>query len=280
MKTIEEKIEEIKNEGYNLSISDMISESIDLYKEHFGLIFGFFALNVVISLVLSFVAKLIPYGIGSAFSSFIQMPMSLGILYVVHRIKNNRDFSFENFFDGYKDFAKIIIINLITFVILLPVLSPAIIFIVYKVYNGFDINSLNDPALMADMMRSGEFLSLIAITFLLSLGAIYVGFCLQFASMLVLFLGVDYGNAFKWSFSVVNKNFFSVFGFNFLIGIVSLIGIFACFIGMFFTLPVVLVGKYILFYHVFDVKNLDHPMRDKIHDYLEDDRPTTEEMFR
>jgi hypothetical protein len=116
-----------------------------------------------------------------------------------------------------------------------------------------------------------------ATIFLLALGALYVSFCFQFVSFLVLFLNVEYSNAFKWSFSIVNKQIFKIFACHFVLGLIAISGIILCCIGVIFTIPIIYFGQYILFYTIFDIGNIDHPMRDKIHDYLEVDK---NEMFR
>ena len=278
MKTIDEKINELKSEGYDFSISNIISDSFDLYKLHLGLFVGFFVVYFIGAAIVSAIAGLIPYGIGRIAFQVGVAPMSLGAFYVLHRIKNNREFSFENFFDGYKDFTKIIIYTLLNFLIILPALSLVIIYIIYKVYQGFDfVRAFSDPQTMQELIMSGEFFKMYAIIILLALPALYVSFCFQFVSFLVLFLNVDYSNAFKWSFSIVNKRIFKLIACHFVLGIIALSGIILCGIGIIFTIPIIYFGQYLLFYHIFDISNLDHPMRDKIHDYLEVDK---DEMFR
>lgn len=288
MKTVDEQIEDMKRNGYHVPIGKIINNTLSVYQENFLMIFGFLILFIIGGMVLSTLLGLIPYGIGNVIYQLLIIPMGVGIYYVIHRYKNNHPYEFSNFFDGYKEYVKILIYNLLTAVFILPFLTPVIIYIVMKIQDGtLNTSMFSDPVQMQSAMLDKSILTILAYVVVLSIGALYVSFTFRFALFLILFLHQDYLKAFKTSFILVNKKFFSIVLFSIVLFFLSISGFLLCIIGIVVTIPLSIIGNYCLFHEVFNLASIDHPMRDNINDYLENPSNDSEdksnqinEMFR
>ncbi|MDL2262105.1 hypothetical protein LJC11_01215 [Bacteroidales bacterium OttesenSCG-928-I21] len=83
---------------------------------------------------------------------------------------------------------------------------------------------------------------------LLIIPGIYLAVSYQFSSMFVVFLGYDFWEAMEMSRKIITKNWWKVFWFTLLIGIINFLGMIAFGIGVIFTLP----ATYCMIFYAFE----------------------------
>jgi hypothetical protein len=77
---------------------------------------------------------------------------------------------------------------------------------------------------------------------LLVIPGIYLTIATMWAWNLHIDRGIEPWEAIKTSMKIVNSNFFGHFGFAFVMGLVAMLGMLACYVGALFTIPIVALG--------------------------------------
>jgi hypothetical protein len=66
---------------------------------------------------------------------------------------------------------------------------------------------------------------------------VYLAVSYTFAPLFIVFLGYDFWPAMEWSRKIVTRNFWNIFGFVVVLGLINVAGALFCGIGLLFTLP-------------------------------------------
>ena len=114
-----------------------------------------------------------------------------------------------------------------------------------------------------DAMRTGQYNPklLNATTLLLFAGAIlpviYLSVCWTFTMLLIVDMEMNFWNAIKVSHRVVHMHWWSIFALLAVSVILSMLGCFACCIGVFFTMPLLYASMVFCYEDIFGVKHTD-----------------------
>lgn len=246
---------------YELDIGGCISRGWDLYKGHFGVIFGSFIVMFLVQMVCGGMLGLIrlPFNtallqsppviqIGydyliSAVMSLVTGPLMGGVFLVYLKTIRGQATGVGEMFEGFQRaylqlFLGYLMMSLIFGGCLLPFQF------VWHIKAGPLLEQMqhmqNDPTAVQNLLpqllsaAGGSmpvlFICLVPMTFF------YV--CLQFTLPLIIDQEMDFGTAMKTSLKMVMKHWWYVFGLTVLAGLVSFLGVFGCCIGVLFTAPI------------------------------------------
>jgi len=275
LQSIEERIEQIKSEGYDFSIKHFINKAWELFKIEAGSMIGYCVLLILGFAIVTF----IPF-IGPLSRALFQTPLMMGFVYVGARLYQNKTIEFSNYFDGIKDFLKILIISLLNGIFILLTLLPAIIFMLYKLTNGFDLDILRSPGnIMPLLQNPAVILSLALGLFLLVLPAFYLSLCMQFSVYFVIFLNADYWKAIQWSILIVNKKIGHFILMSIVIGALVILSLIPFLLGLLIIIPLSFLIKYVMFHEIVNLDHIDHANRDRVDDFLSQEVNKQQENF-
>ena len=261
-----EKIQELIDHGYNFDIGKYISDGFEILKKEIGL---FIAYTLIVALIL---------GMASMFSSLFQIaapdsiglmltgqfitqiltqlvapPLMAGYLLVAHKIHNREVVEFGDFFKGFDYFAQLITQAFILLGISILLCIPLLLLIF--IMGGFSLFGFED--------FGGLQVTIIVLTGLvIFIVYIYVYVSYLFAPSLIIFGDMKAWDAMEASRKIVGKNFWMIFGFGFVMGLLIIGGYIACCIGLLFTLPLIQTSMYAA---VKDVLGFDRPENEEDH---------------
>lgn len=251
MKSTQEKLEDIKRNGYNLEFGDVFNDSLEIFKKviwitgfaffilmgaflvlYFAIIAFFFASDNFIntmteislmegSLTFMVYTMLLVIVISVAIS-----PMYAGVLQVCHNAKNNKDFDLSTVFIHYKtNYVKDIIISSLLI------------------------------AITASLIADG--LTLIGFGFLGTIITYIIQFFTLFTIPFIIFGNLKAIPAIQASFTLISKNFLVIFGLMLVAVIIAFFGIIALCIGILFTLSLIYTTQYAIYNAAIGVKEHD-----------------------
>ena len=218
---------QILQSGYTVAFGEWISQGWIFFKNNLGFVLG----TCWIVFGLSFVAGLlgaIPclgHVVQLAFNIVVQPVLMGGLWYVLLRRYRGQPAAAGEVFDGFKlFFAQSLLVNLImTLIILAAVLPGALVVGV----GAISIHS--NHVLGGSLIAAGAVLAIIPV--------FYLGVCYGFAMPLVADRRMQFWPAMETSRRVVMKHWFGIFAFGFVTGLLGLLGVFACGVGLIFTVP-------------------------------------------
>lgn len=249
MLNAKERIEEIKKNGYKLDIGTVIEQTFENYKKIalisglIYLILGIISVVVILAIIGTAVGfkdfseamtgfkpenisttMLIYQLIGTILITIIVSPISAGMINICRMVDNNEEISIGNAFDYYKNgYLK----NIFVSIFIVSLLTIGINFI----FEFFDFKII------------GVFISLI------------ISFFTFLTLPLVIFGNLDPIKAISSSIIVVSKNIGILILILILGFIASIIGVFACCVGMLFTMPFINSTYYIIYKNAVGVDN-------------------------
>ncbi len=262
LKTIEQRVDEIRREGYEFRLTDYINRAIEVVKEDIGMMIVYTIILFVGLTIISLIGI-----IGFIIRILFQSALFMGYAYVANRIYYNKPVEISNYFDGIKDFGKLLVTILLQGAFFLLAAIPAMIYLFYLLLSHYDFKYI-DPNNLRNYEQITELLKFVLTMTVSLLPMIYLTICFQLSFFLVVFARADYWNSIKWSFIIVNKKIFHFILLSFLVGMIIIISIIPCGLGLLVSIPFSFVMKYVLFHEILDFDNIQHPNRDEIHDYL------------
>ena len=207
--------------GSNFNIGKYISEGIDLFKKDPG--------GILVSFLLVMIMSIIPFCSILAVGNFYKVCRDLDIN---GRADSNKIFNFDDFFPYFK---FLILLCLVVFVVVIP--FPLFIFPL-SFLSGEDSSVSNlSAAIFAGGF--GIFMILyIIFLIILSIATYY------FIPLVALKGSHRVRKNISVSWELARKDFFSILLFIIVSGFLSQLGIFACGIGLFITIPIGLCMRY------------------------------------
>ncbi|MDQ6788821.1 MAG: hypothetical protein M3033_18620 [Acidobacteriota bacterium] len=210
---------------------ECMREGWELIKDEYWLFFA-------ITLVGMLIAGIIPFGIGMG-------AMFCGIYYCVFQKMNGEKVTFEGLFKGFNYFVPALVATLI-FII------PTVIFMIlsYIPLVLMQIRMMNSKNPNPDEIFAyfGFFIVEMLVMWLV-LGSIHA--FLFFAYPLIVERGMSGLDAFKLSARAVWNNLSGVVGFILLEFALGFVGYLFCFVGVYFTLPIMFAGALVIYRKVF-----------------------------
>ncbi len=244
---------------YELDIGACISRGWNLVKSNFGTLFLTFLVSILIAaaagglinvaMIASGLKKLLAGPMASQlFGLFFTVLMALvmgplmgGLYYVYLRTCRNQTTGVGDIFVGFKKiygqlFLGHFMVALVGVICLIPynfVAATKINPIVEQMKNATPDALQN----LLPQLWSGLFSSL-PVLLICAIPMIYLTVSFQFTLPLIVDKQMPFWLAMKMSWKMVNKHWFQVFGLGVVVGLVSVAGIFACCIGVLFTIPI------------------------------------------
>ncbi len=221
---------------------ECMREGWELIKNEYWLFFG-------ITFVGMLIAGLIPFGIGIG-------AMFCGIYYCIFQKMNGETVSFDGLFKGFNYFIPGL---LATLVFIIPAFIFLIISYIPLVLMQIRLMNSRNPDPTEFFAYFGFFIIEMIFVWLI-LGSIHV--FLFFAYPLIVERGMSGFDAFKLSARAVWNNLGGVVGFILLEFLLGLAGYLVCFVGVYFTLPVMFAGALVAYRKVFpnsDGQNFNPP---------------------
>ncbi len=216
---------------YELDLGGCISRGYQLLKDNFGLLF-MTALVFLAIQGLVIMLGMIPI-IGALFSIanlVIAGPLMGGVFWVYLCAVRGEPAEVGDIFAGFRrSFVQLflgkLVPGLVAGLCIIPFAIVAVLVIVPAVaqHHNPDLKTI---------------LILIPVLFICLLPVIYLQTCWFFTLPLIMDKRMDFGAAMKASWRMVNKHWWQIFGLTILIGLVNMVGLLMCGVGLLFTMPI------------------------------------------
>ena len=158
---------------------------------------------------------------------------------VASQISLNKDFHFDQFFEGFKDIGNLIIVTLIPFAIITLLNLP--FGLSAHFWQEMFIESLTELDL-------GVILASFSIgVLLITIPIIYLTVAWSFAPHFVVFYKMSAWEAMETSRQLITKKWFSFFGFMIVQGLVVILGLLLICVGVFYFFPAAMNASYVAF---------------------------------
>lgn len=167
---------------------------------------------------------------------------------------NNKPFEIGSLFRGFDHGMPIFMYLLLTIGLMFAAMIIPVMFIgVFA--------ALAEQSAIFGILAGVFYLLLIVAIILLSTS-------LFFSLPFIIFGGMEAMDAMKASAKIIRNNLLTVFLFTFVAGLVAQLGVLACFVGIYFTLPVAYFAYYYAFADVFKIESTDKDATDQIIEHL------------
>ncbi|MDB6064447.1 MAG: hypothetical protein JWR26_655 [Pedosphaera sp.] len=221
---------DIAERDYDLDIGGCISRSWSLLTNNFGRIF----LGTAIFLLVQFGIGLlgaIPF-IGALFSLaslFIMGPLMGGLYYFFLKNIRGQPSEFGDLFAGFRErFVPLMLAYLVTILLTLVSALPGLIVIAIPTFAMVHAQQFDAANFAVALL--GFFLTIVPLT--------YLGTSLIFSIPLIIDKHLDFWPAMQLSRKVVGKHFWTILVLLIVCGLINFAGLCACYVGIFFTMPI------------------------------------------
>lgn len=254
---LQEKINEIIAEGYDVPISDFVSRGFKLFNENMGN----FVIYTLVFFAISFLLSFIPI-VGQIGSLFITPPLTAGFYLAAHKTRKEGGAELGTFFKGFDFFVPLIMRSLATMGIAIILMLPFILLIYNSDFAAWmtEYAATNDPTLLESFPGLPKWYAFITL-----IPLIYIGISYLFADMFILFNGAHFWDAMESSRRLITKNWFSVFFLAIVGGVIVMVGFLLCGVGALFTVPAYMCIVYLAF---MTITKLDEGEEDDVTDHL------------
>ncbi len=204
-----------------------------LAKSQYWLLFGISAVGILI-------ASVVPLGI-------LMGPMMCGIYLAYFQLFRGQPIEFGTLFKGFDYFGQSLIATLIHVLPILLVFIPG--YIIFSVSFFLLIQSQGnnpDPAVTMTFLGIGGLFWLAMIIFIMVVSVLFT-----FAYPLIVDRGLSGFDAVKLSVKAARANFWRLLGLFLLNGILGLLGMLLCYVGVLFVLPISFGALAIAYENVF-----------------------------
>lgn len=268
----QKRVQELIDHGFDLDIVKSISDGFELFKKEMVL---FIAYTLVVALAVILFSggtavfkTLMPTSMGAiitgeVFSQLITQlispPLMAGFLIAAHKTHRGEQLDFEHFFKGFDYLSQLmtqaVILFCISFLMLIPL---GLVFFILGGSGDFDLTDFGTIQIMIIILTA----------FLILAVYIYIMVSYFFATCFIIFGDLQAWDALETSRQIVGHNFALVLAFGIIIFLVTILGYFICFIGLFATIPIAQISVYCAFK---DVLHMDQSINDDdIMDHLVD----------
>jgi Protein of unknown function (DUF975) len=218
-------INTIIQNGYSVDIGSFIQRGWEICQSRLGLFIGFFLITILIGGALG----MIP-GAGNAASIIIGGPLNAGSLIVAFKLIKAQPVAFDDFFKGFKNayFMPTLLITLVTTLFAILGMIPAGIGIALVAF-----------ASKSSTQQPSSILILVSMLLIFAgiIALVYISISYVFAIPLVIGQRLPFWSAMEASRKIVGKQWFSIFGFMVVLGLLNLAGALICFLGLLITVP-------------------------------------------
>lgn len=257
--------EDFLGRDYELDIGGCISRGWELYKGHFGVLFGSFIIMFLVlmagggilglfRLPLNNLLLQAPAGVqvgynyfSTALLSLVKGPLFGGLCLVYLKTIRGQATGVGEVFTGFqRSYLQLFLGTLVLWLVVGACLLP--FQYVFQAKVGPLLLQMqhmqNDPAGIQNLVPQllSAFTGSLPVFFICMVPAIFFSVCWQFTLPLIIDRQMYFGTAMKTSWTMVMKHWWLVFGLTVLAGLVGFLGFFGCCIGWVFTMPIYLVA--------------------------------------
>jgi len=255
---------------YKVDVFGFVKQGWELFRQEPGKYIGFFLLLIAVYLIEQIFGKLFDFGSVTNEASpniypemlvklFLMMalsilfslaviPLYVGFNIVAFKQMSGQKTEFGNFFHGYRYMASLIASSLAQgFIIFVAVLIIALV-------SGVLVFGLGTGHSAPSSERSGVYLLVIIPILVVT---IYIGVLYVFSQLLIIDRRLGFWQAMEMSRKVVKKQWFSVFGLLLIIGLLSMLGVLALFVGLLVTVPVSQLTLAVAYKEIFGLQSSD-----------------------
>ncbi len=241
-----EKVQGILTNGYELNISEVISNSFDIVRKNLMISILFTFMFVVLTSLLSFLMfTIVGVDLVSIYNDYIEVA------------KEGDVDRLNSFIESYSGLSyKIILGSVISQVLSAPLYIGLINYIKKSNDGNASLGNIFEP--YRSPKTGGIFVCFAVLLIIYQLGAslfffpgVYFYSSLFLAPIIYWFNDVSISNAFSSSFSIANKNIMNIIAVVILLNLVSGLGFLVCIIGYFVTLPLCVIGHYMVYEQIF-----------------------------
>ncbi|SOE22090.1 hypothetical protein SAMN06298216_2533 [Spirosomataceae bacterium TFI 002] len=239
------KLEQNLAHGYEVKIGEYLSKGFDIFKANAGGYIGY----TVLYMILSSIINLIPF-----LNLFASILISPCLVFGFHLVSKSIHVDkvvppFGEFFRGFDHFSKLILIALLSFLGYFIVALPIIITIGVSAFTLQDANAKE----IFDTLIGGPFFVVV----LTICGFIYLGVSWFFASLLAVYHNMSAWEALETSRKLITRNWFMMFVFLLLVGIIAVSGVILFIIGLVVTVPIALCYVFAAFEDIVGIPGND-----------------------
>lgn len=167
-------------------------------------------------------------------------PLALGTYIVARKVNKNLDYQFKDFFSGYNWFVPLILASLLTGMI--------------TMFSGL---ILTIPWVIIGVVAEFPIPLVVVVAIILFLPVFYFAIAFAFTNLFIIYRDYNFWPAMQASRKLITKNWWGMFGFMFLIGLINLAGALLCGVGLLFTIPLSACATYAAYQHVMDQSGME-----------------------
>jgi uncharacterized membrane protein len=227
---------------YELDIGGCISRGWELFKNNFGILF---VAALLFALIEGFIAGLgaIPF-VGPLFSLanlVIAGPLLGGLYYVYLQTIRKQPASAGDVFAGFrKAFAQLFLGHIVRSLLVGLCMIPLVVVLVIMVLRlaaaqHGESSQAPSPAMLVSLLSSGVALTAL---FVCLIPMIYLQVRWAFTLPLIIDKQMNFWTAMKASWKMTGRHWWQVFGLVILIGLLNVVGVVMCCVGVLFTAPI------------------------------------------
>jgi hypothetical protein len=226
---------------YELDIGGCISRGWDLLKNNFSLLFvGALIYLLIEGAIAGFGA--IPF-IGPLFSIanlFVVGPLMGGVFYIFIQTIREQPASVGDVFTGFRQaFVQLFLGYLVPALLAGLCIIPAIVVLVVSmIHSGAGTTPQTNPFLGHYPFPMGMLLPFVVVLLVCMIPMVYLQISWSFVLPLIIDKQMDFWPAMGASRKMVSKHWWHVFGLMILIGLLNVVGVLACCVGVLFTIPI------------------------------------------
>ncbi len=237
------RINELTNHGFDFQGSTYFSEGFELFKQEAAQFIGYGFVYTFLAII----AAYIPLG-----SLLLTPSLTAGFTLGANVVSRRERMDFGIFFKGFDYFLQLLVYTLIVGLISLVALVPIILGLF--IFFGFGMNS------EAAFFVAAILVFLIFFGVLIAVRTFYI-----FSQHFIIFGGLEAWQAMETSRKIIAQNFWPVFGLLLVTGIINLLGLLICGLGLIITIPLTHCIVYAAFR---DLVHLDDMQNDTDNDIL------------
>jgi membrane-anchored glycerophosphoryl diester phosphodiesterase (GDPDase) len=252
-------IKDILARDYNLDIGGCISRGWSVFKENMGVLIGSFVLIVVIALAIEKILNLIVRTVNPAqaetsmvvsqltgfisvaISALIMGPLMGGYYAIVLKLVRRQSAVVGEVFSGFETAFKQLFLGqlVISFLTGLCLIPFKVVFI-NKVGPTLERMRSAAPAEVADILPQffSALVGTLPVFLLCMIPVTFLSVSWGFTLPLIMDKNLTFGAAMNASWKMVGKHWWLVFGLTILTGLINVVGILCCGVGVLFTIPI------------------------------------------
>mgnify|MGYP006267572461 CR=1 FL=1 len=233
MSTNFSKLDQAFEHGYRVDIGHFLGRSLSVFQKYPGL----FILYTLFWFLISAFTQFLPI-LGQLIAIVISYPLMVGFYLGGHQADRDRPLAFLDFFKGFDYLGDLVAIYLIQMATIIGLLLPLLVLFGFEFF--FSVGTYDLPG------DSSLAIAVILVLILL-IPFLYLNISWLWAPLFVVFHGMSFWPALENSRKLLTRQWGMYFVFLLILGLLSLAGFLALFIGILITVPIAYLAIYVSF---------------------------------